>query len=322
MRACYVVVSDGADIHADLAYISARFLRLVHPKLPITCLMDRQSAAAQRASKHPLGSVVDHILEADVPHDMPGPKSRWLKTGMRLLLEGDFLYLDTDTICLRPLDHLLEKATQGSFDLGMARDLNIRLAEKSRRIGLRGLPAELSSLGWSCPNSGFFNTGVILYRDTEEARNQARCWRSLWQEALARGCHQDQPAMNQSLAQSKAKLLVLEPRHNAMVLAAPRTVPSARIMHFFASVPSSLEDTVIVDFLNELTATAALLVQTIGDFIRDPFPWNSPEAFNRLCWSKNRRSAIWILAKRMMHGLDRYPPRLRAGTSLSPRIGS
>ena len=100
--------------------------------------------------------------------------------------------------------------------------------------------------------------------------------------------------------ESSPRLHVLDPVYNAMILAKPRMVASARIMHVFTSVGGAFEGTVFHGFVEEIRRTGSLSEETIESFLADPFPWNSQDSFRRYCWAKDWPSAVWILARRFV----------------------
>jgi hypothetical protein len=300
MRVCYVVNSRGDDIYADLAYVSARFLRALHPQAHITCLTDRESGAVITSQRHPILSMTDRVMEIDVPQTDPNLKNRWIKTNLRRLVDGDLLYVDSDTLFVRKIDDMWEDLKRRSIDAAIARDLNIRFVAKSRRIGMQEFWPELRKLGWQCPRSGYFNCGVMFFGDTPGARRLGEKWHQLWRVSSQLGRHYDQPAFNQAIVESSPRLHALDPVYNAMILAKPRMVGSARIMHLFTSVSGAFEGTVFREFVEEIRRTGALSDETIESFLADPFPWNSRDSFRRYCWAKDWPSALWILARRFV----------------------
>jgi len=299
---CYVVNGTGGDVHTDMAYLSARFLRVQHPEARITCLMDRDSATAIRDCRHPLLSLVYFIVELDVPESNLTKKNRWISTQVRDFVDGDFIYLDSDTICIRRLDFLSNLCRHESFDVGLTRDLNIRFREKSRKLGHSALWPQLRAMGWTVPACGYFNKGVALLRDTPRARAMSSRWHELWKTSCATGRYLDQPALNHAIVESGAKVRVLPGSCNAQILGSARAACRPKVIHFYTRVPNVFKDTVLGGFLEEIQHAGALSDSTIQTFLHDPFPWTGKESFMAHCWKGNRRSATWFALSRLLHG--------------------
>src|SRR5512144_701405 len=106
-RFCYVLTTRGRDDFADMTYASVAFLRYAHPEAEIICLCDAASHRALRAARHPLLEAVDRAEPVETPEGPPGYRNRFVKTRMRQILEGDFIYFDADTVAVDRVDEML-----------------------------------------------------------------------------------------------------------------------------------------------------------------------------------------------------------------------
>jgi hypothetical protein len=303
MKICYIVNTTCEDIHADLAYVSARFMRTVQPRARIVCVTDAQSCAAMNRRKHPLLGVMDEVISIQVPIESLKGKNRWLKPRLHDYLPGDFLYVDSDTLCIRKIDSMFNAGSQ-PFDLALARDVNIRRPGESRRKGDEEFWPSLKELGWRSPDAGYFNAGVILFRDTPGSRNLCRRWADLWTISSGSGYLYDQPALNQAIRECSPRLRILDPSFNAMILAKPRLVFSAKIVHLFASVASVLECTPFFNLVRDVRRTGTLSDSAIAAVLADPFSWASRDSFLRQCWSKNPIGAVRLVLERFVRTGD------------------
>src|SRR5664279_2575014 len=102
----YVVCSGGNDYFAEMAAVSAATLRIAAPQTRITILTDRQTAALDSSGVSALRDAADDVIVVDCEGDSPVIRSRALKTGIRRLLRGPLLYLDSDTIVMRSLEDI------------------------------------------------------------------------------------------------------------------------------------------------------------------------------------------------------------------------
>jgi len=91
---CYAVTSSGQDSYADMAYVSARAARIVHPDVNITLLIDEVTDAALKASGSKLLGAADQTIVVQTGLDSAAARSRFVKTSIRSRVSGDFLFID------------------------------------------------------------------------------------------------------------------------------------------------------------------------------------------------------------------------------------
>src|SRR5712692_587209 len=108
LHVCYALAMDGERTYADLVTISALCVRRVYPASRITVLTDDQSLQN-------VGHALKHLAEAGAQTRSIGKfngnsrlRSRFVKTQVRSVVDGDVLYLDADTAAVREFDGLLE----------------------------------------------------------------------------------------------------------------------------------------------------------------------------------------------------------------------
>ena len=116
--------------------------------------------------------------------------SRFLKTNLRKLVDGDYLFIDTDTIICDKLDSI----DQIDADIALVADCN------------RNLMLDESAVVERCKNAGFtniegqpyFNSGVMFVRDTPTSHEFYEEWYRQWLYSSNKGIYLDQPSMNYS----------------------------------------------------------------------------------------------------------------------------
>jgi hypothetical protein len=90
-----------------MTYASVAFLRYAHPEAEIICLCDTASHRALEAARHPLLEAVDRAEPVETPNGTAGYRNRFVKTQMRQILDGDFVYFDADTVAVDRVDEML-----------------------------------------------------------------------------------------------------------------------------------------------------------------------------------------------------------------------
>jgi len=101
---CFVLAAKDLGLYADMAAVAALAVRRLHPQARIILVTDEPTACAIDHGSHALGNIVSEIIVQTTGTDDPIVSSRHLKTVLRQLVKGDYLYLDNDAIAVRPLD--------------------------------------------------------------------------------------------------------------------------------------------------------------------------------------------------------------------------
>lgn len=229
---CYVVVdAPDKDNYASLSILSSIATRRLHPEANIiwlTCKTAGEYNDYLRREINKQGIEVRRIFK-----DMHEPfvTSRHIKTQMRQLVNGDFMYLDADTLPIRNVDHLFST----DADVALAWDVDgepwsERLVRWTRQTTYR-------KLGWQHHAEGYFNGGVVLFKDTDKAHEVGTLWHLLWLETRIRfGQLLDQPSLNCALNRVAPSINVLPGAYNAIIGTPDEGWhDGARIMHFCCS---------------------------------------------------------------------------------------
>src|SRR6266446_6600103 len=119
---CFVLAAKDLGLYADMAAVAALTVRRLHPQARTILVADKLTARAIDHGSHALGNIVSELIVQPTGTDEPIVSSRRLKTVLRQLVKGDYLYLGNDVIAVRPLDRGWPKVG----DLAVARDRNER----------------------------------------------------------------------------------------------------------------------------------------------------------------------------------------------------
>src|SRR6266513_2210655 len=186
---CFVLAAKDLGLYADMAAVAALAVRRLHPQARTILVTDELTAHAIDHGSHTLGNIVSEIIVQATGTDDPIVSSRRLKTVLRQLVKGDYLYLDNDAIAVRPLDGGWPEGA----DLALARDRNERGITPTALPIIEKLRAKL---GWEFLPDRYFNCGVIFVRDTSAAHAFYTEWHRRWQQTISLGIRQDEPSFN------------------------------------------------------------------------------------------------------------------------------
>jgi hypothetical protein len=290
-RVIYVVTSQGGDTYSAMTRLSLASLRLSNPGWKVTIACDAQSHAALTKAHDRLLDEADEVVAWDTPPGDAQFRNRFIKTSLRNILSGEFLFLDSDTLIRSPLNEAFVP------DADIAAAHNHSADELARQLW----PADskvLTALGWTtCPDH-YFNGGVMFYNDTAAARAFATCWHKKWRESCDRlGRSRDQPAFNAALHEIGPRLAVLPHRLNAQFRANPSVARDATVWHYYASAndPPLTE----IELLVARLGPHETVDQTqLGQLAALAQPWR------RKHWLDDQMIA-WVSRQKKLHSWDR-----------------
>ena len=100
LKFVYALISCEKDYYAEQALISMYTLRLHNRDAHITWVADEETLKSlEKGNRHPIKDFVDEYVTVNPPTGCtPTQKSRFIKTSLRQNVEGDFLYLDNETV--------------------------------------------------------------------------------------------------------------------------------------------------------------------------------------------------------------------------------
>lgn len=187
----YTLISDSSDYYLEQALISVFSLRKHNPEATVELVVDKDTAATLIEKRSKIKEYVTSVIEIDVPIEYDKKsRSRFLKTNLRQLVKGDYLFIDCDTVICGKLDEI--DAFDG--DLAAVSDINGPLPlvnmdgiKRCEVIGFHGLEGQ-----------PYFNSGVMLVRDTSLTHQFYEQWFTNWKKSTSKGVTFDQPALCQT----------------------------------------------------------------------------------------------------------------------------
>ena len=185
----YVLVSQEIDYYYEMLLLSLYSLRLHHPKgdAVVEVVMDEDTHQRLVDKKAAILDDVTPIVTSIPPEYTKMQRSRYLKTRLRQIVQGNFLYVDCDTIICNRLDDIDDV----DATVAMVSDENRNIYLKSPHTIELCNKAGFSLL----ENQPYFNSGVIYVQDTSLSCHFFEEWNRLWNQSLLSNVPQDQPAL-------------------------------------------------------------------------------------------------------------------------------
>jgi hypothetical protein len=226
MRVAYSLTADADTLHfVEMTRLSALSVSLRVPGAEIVVYVDVETEARLR---HRLDAVFDGLAAVRVIDTGGGSaayRNRFIRTSLRNLLDGPFLYLDGDT--------LVRTDIRDAF----ANDGDIALVINHNDPDMT-TPANEAALmrrcGWAEPEGPYYNAGVQFWSDTATARKAGARYHAAWRELTARtGLANDQQAFNHAVAAEGLAVRLLPSAYNAQLDCRMGPAFEARVWHFF-----------------------------------------------------------------------------------------
>lgn len=233
----YVVASLDDDIYMEQAIVSAWSARHYNPDCQIEMVCDQDTFVTLnsgiRARYKSLFNKI-HVREFQPKQSMM-ERSRWMKTTLREIIEGDYLYLDTDTVVCADLSYV----DDFTFDIGMVLDQNCDFGSFIYREGVIKRTQRLYDTDIS-NEARYFNSGVSYVKDSPTTHELYYTWHKYWKDKRTEpeGL-KDQSAL--AVANKKLGHIITEisGNLNCQVMASIQYLHTAKIMHYFNTLFTS-----------------------------------------------------------------------------------
>lgn len=240
IKIVYVLSGKEEDFFYEQTLLSLYSLKHTNSEAYVILITDRDTEQYLNSDRNAINQYIDDIKIIDVPDRFSSiQKSRFLKTSLRKIVEGDFLYIDNDTIISGSLEELVNLSADvaavlnGHKNTWNETNLHFQLQEYYDITGIR--PEIDKKI--KC----YFNGGVIFARDTENAHKFFDKWHELWlTDSVDFNYHKDQPAMWRANYLSGNPIQVMDGTYNCQLIYPNESLKyflDAKILHYFSSAP-------------------------------------------------------------------------------------
>lgn len=227
----YVVASLNDDIYMEQAIVSAWSARHYNPGCRIEMACDQDTFATFNSGiRAQYKSLFDQIhVREFLPEQSMMERSRWLKTTLRQIIEGDFLYLDTDTVVCANLSYIDDLGC----DLGLVMDHNCELNQSFVKNWVISIMKVLYNMDVS-KEKQHFNGGVAFVRDCQKTREFYHRWNELWAYSMQHfNQMKDQPSLMKTNIDLGYVITELSGNLNCQIASSIQYLYTAHVMHFY-----------------------------------------------------------------------------------------
>lgn len=230
-RVVYVYTGDKIDKYYYMLQISIKSLLVHSPSIGVTIVTNKQTEQfIMQFGNETFRRDTVSFISVDLPQGVGSVEaSRYLKTNLRALLSGDFLFIDCDTVICENISNAIFPGS-----VCMVLDNHARISELGKsgeilreRAQNRGLDISTCEL--------YFNSGVMMVKDDKKAHEFFDLWHAEWKRTKKEGMYQDQFALN--FVNSRTNTITeIEGKWNCQVISNPyslKHLATAKIVHYY-----------------------------------------------------------------------------------------
>lgn len=225
----YIITSNGKDHYVEQALMSIWSCKHYNPDAKITVVADKDSQKFVEKYKEFNELVSEFIYKEFESNVSKMVCSRILKTTLRNIISGDFLFVDTDTIfcdSIGEIDNL-------NFNIALVEDLhfpNLKSSPFKETICNKFFSFYKTSPKLDLT---YFNSGVIFAKDTKINKEFYQQWNKNWNIIKESGYYFDQLPLLRTVMEYPNLIHKLDPRLNAQIFASIKYLSKGKILHFF-----------------------------------------------------------------------------------------
>lgn len=185
----YTLISSEKDFFLEELWVSLYSLRIFHPEATVKVLVDEPTEKYMKRFQQLCGMITEIVVVPMPAEYNAKQRSREIKTTVRNVIDGAYLFIDTDTVICKKLDDIDEL----TCDLAAVPDGHLPLSE----CMFPPTKSVEQMFGISLSDAKFwFNSGVMYVADNESTREFYKKWHKNWvYSCFEKGNSQDQPAL-------------------------------------------------------------------------------------------------------------------------------
>lgn len=229
----YVLVANEKNLYLEEMWVSIFSLRRHHPEATVKVLMDVETK--EYIIRFPqLTSMIDETVVVQTPAGYNAKqRSRQIKTTIRNVLKGDYIFIDTDTVICKPLDGIVEDIAEMKDFKGIAAVREGHVTMKDTLFPPTGTVKRIFDIDIS-QSPLMTNSGVMFVADIPFTHEFYKRWNENWKRScFEKGNSQDQPSLYATDCQYGYVIRELSGIYNAQVAMSLKYYADAVILHWW-----------------------------------------------------------------------------------------
>lgn len=227
----YVLTCTPDKTYIEQALMSVFSARHRNPDSQIILITDDSTNQLLAGTR---GEILDYISEKIV---VPFPKnesmmyrSRFIKTQVRELVKGDFLFIDCDTIVCK----LLADIDNWDIEVGAVYESHLKVNEFCDALYQSALEPNLKIGVDLSKEEEYFSSGVLYVKDTPNTHRLYDLWHQNWLESQSIGVPIDQPSLCKANIQCNHIIKKIPDTYNTILFTRCGFTRNAHILHIAA----------------------------------------------------------------------------------------
>lgn len=236
-RIIYCLTSDNSDFYYEQLLISLYSLRKHNPDASVAVVCDELTNELILKRRRSFAAMNAETIQVEMPPSWDKKvKSRYIKTHLRNIVSGDYLFIDVDTIICAPLDCVDEYdcAVGAVYESHVPRPIpKVPQYDSERWMWKEAEKACLNIEGHL-----HFNSGVFYVKDHPIAYRLYERWAALHDECKKYGLVLDQLPLLLANKEVGEVITPIDPTMNCQVVRAESSgfLPNAKIVHYWAQI--------------------------------------------------------------------------------------
>lgn len=282
----YVLTCAPDKTYIEQALMSMYSARHWNPDAHIVMITDDATDQSLTDSR---GEILKYINEKIIVpfsnNESMMYRSRYIKTLVRELVKGDFLFIDCDTIVCKSLADI----DKWSINVGAVYESHLKVSEfcdslfKSAYEANKQVGVDLSQ------EEEYFSSGVLYVKDTPHAHKLYNLWHQNWLESQANDLFIDQPSLCKANIECGHIIKKIPDTYNTILFTRCSFTKEAHILHIASyRNPSFLFEENTLHYIRENGLQNQWLREVILDPCRSfrPFDINilNSSSWQRLKW--------------------------------------
>lgn len=230
----YALSSDDNDMYLEQILLSSYSLKLHNSHCHAILVVDDKTEKNLVDKRMQIMNNIDELVVVKTPQNLSKHEcSRYLKTTLREHIQGDYLFIDGDTIICSSLEII----DQCPYEVAAVLDCHNPVYDCHNPI-YDGLRKQLAFVGYAITTEQdklYYNSGVMYVKDTPKAHELYKTWHQIWNNyRIEIGI--DQPALAKANSKMGYVIKELDGIWNCQILVnGLRFLHEAYIIHYFSS---------------------------------------------------------------------------------------
>lgn len=249
------MISDENDYYAEECLLSMSTVKRHNSDCNIILITDEATFKGLNNGRERIKEYITETKIIDLPENNSKIfRSRFLKTGLREYVSGDYLYLDTDTLILNSLSAIFENTHDMVAVLEEHID-DVNLYQLNNYRSMTSLPEEIFGK--------YFNSGVLFVKDTPASHKLYHDWHTYWLEDVKKYDYfSDQPALSKAVKLNHDVINELDGKYNCQM-----ECLNSKLFKLTTEWLNLLSDAVVIHYFNKKKETHFFPLKQV-DFLK------------------------------------------------------